>query len=322
MDTELALSLAVVTSRHAALIERWKCDVAGTNQSWFLWKERVKNFRSIRRGLQVVVQEIRDNRFGIADRGSSLETVVHSIPVLVRAVRALDVQNIKGLGPACANLLYFLPPTIVPPSDTAIIKGYSLLTGSNVKLGCWPDYLAMRQCMRLLNAQHHTLLSNGMGAIAGWQGALAQVRAQNMAWVKSLAMAQESDHTHTGIQGWLRDLGKAVGYDGWVANINKSRLYLGAHLSKGCRAHLPDAIRASEAMDTVSFFLVAPDVREQDVRVQIARPAFSRVSTLDVRYLGYSQLRQLKESIARFGRGLKGMVAISACLSCQINGVN
>ena len=111
-------------------------------------------------------------------------------------------------------------------------------------------------------------------------------------------------------------------YDVWVASNDKNRLYLGARLREDCRAHLPDAIRASEAMDTVSFFLVAPDVREQDVRAQFARPAFSRVSTLDVRYLGYSQLRQHQESIARLGSGLKGMVAISACLSCQINGVN
>lgn len=431
LDTALALSPAVDTSRHAALIERWKCDVAGTYQSWFLWEERLKNFRSIRRGLQVVVQEIRDNRFGNAYRGSSLETVVHSIAEqrqifkgadhaflwkpklripdiyehrdnqiafghfldtclccqeeaeLVQAVRELDAKNIKGLGPACANLLYFLHPTIVPPSNTAIIKGYNLLTGSNVKLGRWPDYLAMRQGMRLLNAQHRALLSNDMGAIAGllfdigsgryvpppagdgrtgWQEALAQVRAENLAWVKSLAIAKENDHTHTEIQGWLRDLGKAMGYDVWVASNDKNRLYLGARLSEGCLAQLPDAIRSSEAVDTVclidilwiskdsgkivaafevehstsiysgivrmldlalgvpdhegaAFFLVAPDAREQDVRTQFARPAFSRVSTLDVRYLGYSQLRQHKESIARFGSGLKGMVAISACLS-------
>lgn len=431
METAPKLSPQVDTSRYYALIERWKSDVAGTYQSWFLWGERLKNFRSIRRGIQVVVQEIREDRFGNAYRGSSLETVVHSIAEqrqifkgadhaflwktklripdiyehrdnqiafgrfldtclccqeeaeLMQAVRELDAKNIKGLGPACANLLYFLHPTIVPPSNTAIIKGYNLLTGAKVKLGRWPDYLAMRQGMLSLNAQYRTLLSNDMGAIAGllfdigagryvpphagddgagWQDALAQVRAENMAWGKALAIAQENDHTHTEIQGWLRDLGKALAYDVWIASNDKNRLYLGARLSEGCLAKLPDAIRGSEAFDTVSlidilwvskdsgkivaafevehstsiysgivrmldlalgvpehedaaFFLVAPDVREQDVRSQFARPAFSRVSTLDVRYLGYSQLSQHKEAIARFGSGLKGMVAISARLS-------
>lgn len=65
-----------------------------------------------------------------------------------------------------------------------------------------------------------------------------------------------------------------------------------------------------------AFFLVAPDTREQEVRNQFARPAFSRVSELDVRYLGYGQIKQHRDAIARFGSGLKGVVAISAALSC------
>ncbi|MBC7944124.1 MAG: type II restriction endonuclease [Burkholderiales bacterium] len=431
MDTPLKFTPQVDTSRYDALIGRWRSDTAGAYQSWFLWEERLKNFRSIRRGIQVVVQEISENQFGNAYRGSSLETVVHSIAEqrhifkgadhaflwkprlripdiyehrdnqiafgrfldtclccqeeadLVQAVRTLDAKNINGLGPACANLLYFLHPTIVAPTNTAIIKGYNLLTGANVKLGRWPEYLAMRQGMLSLNAQYRSLLSNDLGAIAGllfdigtgryvvphsndggsgWQDALAQVYAENMAEVKSLAVAKENDHTHTEIQGWLRDLGKALGYDVWIANNDKSRMYLGARLSEGCLVQLPDAIRRSDAVDTVAlidilwiskesekivaafevehstsiysgivrmldlalgvpehegaaFFLVAPDVREQDVRSQFARPAFSRVSELDVRYLGYRQLKQNKEAIARFGMGLKGMVAISARLS-------
>jgi len=416
--------------RHS-LIERWRGDPHGTYQSWFLWDERLKNFRSIRRGLQVVVQEIRENRFGTAYRGSSLETVVHSIAEqrqifkgadhaflwkpklripdiyesrdnqiafgrfldiclccqeeaeLVQAVRELDGKKIKGLGPACANLLYFLHPTVIPPSNTAILKGYNLLMGANVKLGRWPDYLALRQGMLSLTMQHRALLSNDLGAVAGllfdigsgryvipqasdgeagWQAALAQIHAESEASKKALAVAQENDHTHTEIQGWLRDLGKALGYDIWIASNDKNRLYLGARLSEGCLDSLPNPIRSNDAVDTVSlidvlwvskesgkivaafevehstsiysgivrmldlalgvpehadaaFFLVAPDVREQDVRTQFARPAFSRVSELDVRYLGYSQLKQHKEAISRFGSGLKGVIAISASLS-------
>ena len=61
------------------LLERWRNDPNGTYRSWFLWEERLKNFRSIRRGIQPVVAEIDAGRFGSAYRGSSLETVVHSI---------------------------------------------------------------------------------------------------------------------------------------------------------------------------------------------------------------------------------------------------
>jgi hypothetical protein len=61
------------------LIERWRNDPSGTYQSWFLWEERIKNFRSIRRGLQAVTAEIEQGQFGNLYRGSSLETVVASI---------------------------------------------------------------------------------------------------------------------------------------------------------------------------------------------------------------------------------------------------
>lgn len=61
------------------LIERWREDEGATYRSWFLWDERIKNFRSIRRGIGQVVAEIESGRFGVTYRGSSLETIVHSI---------------------------------------------------------------------------------------------------------------------------------------------------------------------------------------------------------------------------------------------------
>jgi type II restriction enzyme len=63
------------------------------------------------------------------------------------------------------------------------------------------------------------------------------------------------------------------------------------------------------------LFLVAPDDREQDVRQQIRRPAFSRIEDLRIRYLPYSELRQQRDAIARFGSGLKPILAISKLLN-------
>lgn len=40
----------------------------------------------------------------------------------------------------------------------------------------------------------------------------------------------------------------------------------------------------------VRLFLVAPDAREEDVRQQLARPAFRRVADLSVRFLPYGEL--------------------------------
>ena len=58
----------------ARLIEHWKVDPRSTYNTWFLWEERLKNFRSIRRGIGQVVRDIEGSTFGNAYRGSSLET--------------------------------------------------------------------------------------------------------------------------------------------------------------------------------------------------------------------------------------------------------
>jgi len=61
------------------LIERRRADDASTYRTWFLWEERLKNFRSIRRGIEQVVQAIEAGTFGNVYKGSVLETVVGSI---------------------------------------------------------------------------------------------------------------------------------------------------------------------------------------------------------------------------------------------------
>jgi type II restriction enzyme len=416
------------------LIQRWKEDPHSTYSTWFLWAERLKNFRSIRRGIAQVVQDIEEGSFGNAYRGSSLETVVGSVAEqrqifkgadhaflwkpklripdiyenagnqkafarllhtcnccdtedqIVQAITHIDSLGIKGLGPAVANLLYFIHPTLVPPFNTAIVNGYNALTGSKVKLGKWEHYLAMRQGILALNNEHRKLLSNDLGAIAGllfdvgsgrypappltgdqaaeqaWQADLARVREETAAQRKSLAAAQDNDETHTQIQGWLRDLGKSLGFAVWIASNDRSRAFGDGKLGDGCLTALPDglanapgseavrlidviwlhpdtghAIAAFEVEHTTSIysgivrlldlaygnelntceglFLVAPDEREQDVRQQIRRPAFSQVQELGIRYLPYKELREQREAIARFGSGLKPILSISKVLN-------
>jgi type II restriction enzyme len=412
------------------LVERWRHDAGATYQTWFLWDERLKNFRSIRRGIAAVVEEIERGAFGNLYKGSSLETVVHSIaeqrqifrgadhaflwkPKLripdiyedrdnqlafgrflhtcaccsteaqvIAAIHALDGRQIKGLGPAAANLLYFLHPTLVPPFNTAIVNGYNALTGAKVKLGRWDQYLAMRRGIIELNARHRDLLSNDLGAIAGllfdvgsgryrappvagdtaaltrWEQDLAAARADAAKADKALRTAQDGDRTHTEIQGWLRDLGKALGFTVWIASNDRNRACGAGRLADGCLSVLPDRIRTSPSADTVALidvlwidaqtgtvaaafevehttsiysgivrmldlalgfpdhaatqlFLVAPDAREDEVRAQLQRPAFSRVGELSVRYLPYSQLENNREAMARFGSGLKPLEAVA-----------
>lgn len=411
------------------LIDAWRADPGATYRNWFLWEERLKNFRSIRRGLQQVVREIENDSFGNVYKGSSLEVAVKSIaeqrqifkgadhaflwkPKLripdiyenrdnqlafgrfletcaccstdaqvLDAIDALNSRRIKGLGPAAANLLYFLHPTIVAPFNTAIVKGYNALSGAKVKLGSWSDYLAMRAGMLRLNKLYRELLSNDLGAIAGlmfdvgsgrysapplegaersaeWERDLEQVRLNAAA--RAPAKDQETDHTHTQVQGWLRDIGLGLGYDVWIAANDRGRSYGGGRLSDGCLANLApfeggfgfDAVRlidvlwlgksdgavhaAFEVEHSTSIysgivrmldlalgpcgnllkgiFLVAPDNREDEVRAQMARPAFSAITDLDVRYLAYGELERHREAIVRFGEGLKAVRAVSKAL--------
>ncbi|MGA1860254.1 type II restriction endonuclease [Azospirillum sp. 11R-A] len=416
-----------------ALIQRWREDAGATYRTWFLWDERVKNFRSIRRGIQQVVSDIEGNTFGNAYRGSSLETVVHSIAEqrqifkgadhaflwkpklripdiyenpdnqrafgrlldaciccnveaqILAAIRQINARQIKGLGPAVANLLYFLHPTLVPPFNTAIASGYNALTGAKVKLGRWDEFLAMRQGILALNAEYRDLLSNDLGAIGGllfdvgsgryaapprtndaaaraaWEADLAKVREESAKASKAAAAEREGDRTHTEIQGWLRDLGKALGYDVWIAANDRSRAYDGGKLGEGCLERLPEAIEKAPGADAIrlidvlwldrgkahvaaafevehstsiysgvvrmldlalgteahaleGMFLVAPNGREDEVRAQLTRPAFSRVADLQVRYLPYGELESHREPIARFGSGMKAINAIARTL--------
>jgi len=45
------------------------------------------------------------------------------------------------LGPAVANILYFIHPTIMPPFNTAMVNGFNILFREKKKLGSWKDYL-------------------------------------------------------------------------------------------------------------------------------------------------------------------------------------
>lgn len=307
----------------ASLLGRWREDAGATYRSWFLWEERLKNFRSIRRGIAAVVSEIQAGSFGNLYRGSSLETVVGSIaeqrqifkgadhaflwkPKLripdiyesranqlafgrfldtcacctdeaqvIAAIHTLDGAAIKGLGPAAANLLYFLHPTIAPPFNTAIVNGYNSLTGAKVKLGRWEEYLAMRRGMLALNEKYRALLSNDLGAIAGfsfdigcgryapppreadadalarWEADLTAVREETARAEQAQKAARDEDRTHTEVQGWLRDLGLALGFSVWVASNDRNRAYAGGRLGDACLDKLPEALENAPAAETI-----------------------------------------------------------------------
>ena len=50
-------------------------------------------------------------------------------------------------------------------------------------------------------------------ARSAWQADLRKVREESAAAEMQCVAARDSDTTHTEVQGWLRDLGKALGFD-------------------------------------------------------------------------------------------------------------
>ena len=54
---------------------------------------------------------------------------------------------------------------------------------------------------------------------------------------------------------------------------------------------------------------------QRNAHNQLNRPAFSRIADLKVRYLAYSELKENREAIAKFGHSMKPIHAISRALS-------
>lgn len=63
----------------SALIDRYHTDTESVHTTWFLDPGRLKAFRTIRRGIQTLVQDLENGTFTNDYRGSSLETVVEAV---------------------------------------------------------------------------------------------------------------------------------------------------------------------------------------------------------------------------------------------------
>ncbi|MCZ2075838.1 MAG: hypothetical protein LC130_12670 [Bryobacterales bacterium] len=308
------------SDRFKRIIHTYKSDPESVYNNWFVNSdERLKAFRSIRRGVEQVVADIKAGSFGNDFRGSSLEFVLNSITEqkqvfegaahafywkpklripdiyedevnkcafgqflencldatrddqLLREISKLAAREIKGLGPAVANILYFLHPTILPPSNTAILKGFNLLLSEHKKLGSWASYLEMRDSIIMLNEQHRPALSKDLGAISGLFfdiGTGKLVVEENSPLVlenqQKIAAAQKKRHeevlagvrqdeAHTHIQLLLTKLGRALGYDVLVAANDRGKSFQDEKFSFHCLCGLPDLGISPDVAGTIDL---------------------------------------------------------------------
>lgn len=160
---------------------------------------------------------------------------------LLNEIDALDNLAIKGLGPAVANILYFLHPERMPPFNTAILKGYNELFGQKLKLGSWPGYLEMREQVIAVNNELQPLLSRDLGAFAGLlfeigsgvialDGSPIEAKPRQKREQQNRAEHLEGDR-HLRTQFQLVEIGRGLGYDVFVARNDQGRILAGKRLS-------------------------------------------------------------------------------------------
>lgn len=171
---------------------------------------------------------------------------------LIAEILCLESWHIKGLGPAVANILYFLHPTLLPPFNTAILRGYNLLFRDNRRLGSWRDYLALREALIDLNVQLAPASSKDLGALAGLLYEIGSGRlpiegnepalgtAASRRREQLLARRHEEirangweENEHLRMQLLLVELGRELGYQVYVASNDRNRA-----LNEKCLASL------------------------------------------------------------------------------------
>lgn len=303
------------------LADRYRQDPESVHRTWFLGEDRLKAFRTIRRGVQTVVEDILAGRFPMDYRGSSLEVVMTAITEqkqvfqgaahafywkpklripdiyedrgnqlafgrflaealgsaredqLLQAIAGLDTRKIKGLGPAVANILYFLHPTRIPPFNTAILRGFNALSGAKLALGSWGDYLVFRSALLELNERHQALFSKDLGAFAGFlfEIGIGKVATEGNLEValtfegKKLEKLLQKRHqevqedaaeagAHVRMQAHLLRIGKALGQEVWVArNDRRAACHYGGTLGELSLLALPVEGLPAETLSTIEL---------------------------------------------------------------------
>jgi type II restriction enzyme len=191
--------------------------------------------------------------------------------VLAEISRLAGAQ-IKGLGPAVANIVYFLHPTVVPPFNTAMVNGFNALFHDKKKLGSWESYLEMREVIVGTNNEVRAKLSKDLGAFAGLlfeigagrllvDGNVEVVLQVEKAKAEKVVKARHADvlaeeqaeSEHTQIQYLLIKVGWALRYDVYVARNDRDRSYDGQSFALLTILTLPQMGWPQKAMDTTNL---------------------------------------------------------------------
>ncbi len=228
----------------------------------FFWKPKLR------------IPDIYENETNKQKFGAFLEAVFSATreEQILREISHLASAQIKGLGPSVANIVYFLHPTIVPPSNTAMVKGFNALFGDNKKLGSWESYLEMRAVTFHANVEVRDQLSKDLGAFAGLlfeigsgrlmvDGNVEAIHQVEKAKIEKAAKVrhadvledQKAESEHTQVQYLLIKIGRALKYDVYVARNDRHRSFDGHSFALLTLPELPTMDWPKDVMDTVSL---------------------------------------------------------------------
>lgn len=342
------------------IILQYKTDTESVYNTWFINNdERLKAFRSIRRGVLQVIDDIKAGTFPNDFKDSSLEFVLSCIAEqkqvfvgvahpfywkpklripdiyenqenkiafgqflencinaknedqIIKEILKLDELKIKGLGPAVASILYFLHPTIIPPFNTAIIKGFNTLFKDNKKLGSWTEYLKIRETLIETNNKYKSELSNDLGAIAGLmfevgtqklitgtdeylssdeRNKLEKLMLKRHEEVK---LEKDDENLHTEMQYHLLKIGNSLGYDVITATNDKSKSFKGHNFSFLCLQKFPEMQTDNDTLSTIKLI----DVIWYEKGTNNVLAAFEVEKSTSI-YSGILRLTDLSYSIA------------------------
>jgi len=405
------------------IIQQYKSDKESVYNTWFVNNEdRLKAFRSIKRGVMQVVDDIKQKKFGNNFKGSSLESVLNCITEqkqifegaahpffwkpklripdiyeneenktafgqflenvlratkedqIIREIVNLDSLKIKGLGPAVANIIYFLHPTIIPPFNTAIINGFNGLFKDKKKLGSWQDYLKIREVIMNTNKQYQPEFSSDLGAFAGLlyevgtyrllvgdDEYISETERKKIEGVfqkrhKEIIEEKEEENLHSEMEYHLLKIGKALGYDVICARNDLSKSYDGNNFSFLCLDCFPTLTVDKDTLNTIQlvdvlwfqkgtnnivgafevekstsiysgilrltdlaytiadgdevFYIIIPNNREKDVKLQLKRPSIKNIK-VPIKYILFSDLKENCDAICKFGNNNFSMEKIA-----------
>jgi type II restriction enzyme len=228
----------------------------------FFWKPKLR------------IPDIYENEINKRKFAAFLEACLNATreEQILAEMSRLSAAQIKGLGPAVANIIYFLHPTMVSPFNTAMVNGFNALFQDKKKLGSWESYLQMREVIVQTNNECRPLLSKDLGAFAGLlfeigagrlviDGNAEAVLHAEKAKAEKVAKARHADvlaeekaeSEHTQIQYLLIKIGRALHYDVFVARNDRHRSSEGQSFSLLTVPALPAMDWSPEVMDTASL---------------------------------------------------------------------